>query len=139
MKKSEFWALIALIDQNRLDAMQYKLALVPLIETLSEKSTVELESFMDYLYAALDGLNHEQYRSNTESKDTDAFEYARLYVIGRGEKFYHHVKNNPVDMPSGLCWFEELMYVPDRAWCNVTGLDADDWDYTPAAPGTYEV
>ncbi|WP_127361644.1 DUF4240 domain-containing protein [Actinacidiphila soli] len=58
----------------------------------------------------------------------DGFLYARAAVVAAGRQAYESVLGDPVQFvpyATGLVWAESLLYVPDRAYENITG---EEWD-----------
>jgi len=105
----------------------------PLVKTLSNMPDRAIGGFADQLARrlfALDGRAWAResgdtiWRGEPDKLSVDAFLYARLAVVARGEAFYDAVLADPTRMPKDL-EFEPLLYVAASAHERKTGLDDD--------------
>jgi len=135
MDEEQFWAIIGLLDWKQPD----RPAIVqPALEALSRCSKADIHTFHDLLNEKLYALDGQRFAvhlgSNRYSDDednsfsVDDFLYARCGVVSQGQTFYEAVLNNPAKMPKEFT-FEQLLYLPERAWRLKTGRD--DYDYAP--------
>lgn len=120
-KEEDFWKLINKIDWNA-DG-DYKAAL-PLDEVLSKSSDDFIYSFQDFLaekLSDLDGPVFHGIAAKGLSGSSDAFLYARCYVVAKGADYYYHTLLNPQEFPDE--WFEAILHAPDRAYEQKNGKD----------------
>jgi hypothetical protein len=135
MTDSEFWKLIALVDQGALERNDGDAAMQPLQKALAgknEAALVEFEEVLAQKLYAIDGQAYAQNAGELGSSD-DAFLYARLYVVAKGEEYYKRVRSHPERMSRSIqrtC--EPLLYVHRHAWKTVTGRPAAEWPFTPS-------
>ncbi len=134
MTDSEFWKLIALINLDALDSGDTYRAVFPVQKALLNKNETELEAFQEILSQKLYALDGEVYARNAgeSGRSDDAFLYARLYVVVRGQKHYEEVRSHPDQMPKSLQqWCEDLLYVHKYAWATLTGRSVSEWPFSP--------
>jgi hypothetical protein len=134
MTDSEFWILIALVDQRALDRREQEAAVRPVQLALSKKKEAELVEFEEALAQKLYAIDGEAYAKNAGEygRSDDPFLYVRLYVVARGREYYESVRTHPERMPKTIgesC--ESLLYVHKYAWEKLTGLSASEWPYSP--------
>lgn len=135
MDEEQFWAIIGMFNWKERD----RAAIIqPALEALSQYKETEIFAFHDILNEKLYALDGQRFAvrlgSNRYSKEednyfsVDDFLYARCGVVSQGLTFYEAVVNNPAKMPKEFT-FEQLLYLPERAWLLKTGRD--DYDYSP--------
>ncbi len=135
MKDSEFWDLIALVDQGSLERGDADAAVRPLQRALAAKNEAALVQFEEVLgqkLYALDGKAYAQNAGELASSD-DLFLHARLYVVARGCEYYKSIKSHPESMSRSIqktC--KPLLYVHKHAWEVLTGRPAAEWPYSPS-------
>ena len=139
MDQSNFWRLIAKIDQGALRDGDEEGAVEPLAEALGECSEGDIKEFENILAQCLYDIDGEVYADEAEEsgQSGDGFLYARCFVVAQGKQHYDEVKADPTKMPKSLDqWCESLLYVSQRAWAVATGEDEESWDHH--APVSYE-
>lgn len=95
-----------------------------LVELLSRGPVSVIAGFAERLSEALYRLDRREYG---EELSSDAFLYTRAAVVADGRAAYEEVLADPVlfvPYAEELIWAESLLYVPDRAYGNVTG---EEW------------
>ncbi|MEK7256208.1 MAG: DUF4240 domain-containing protein [Bacteroidota bacterium] len=133
MDEDQFWAIIDLLDWNQPDRQSI---LAPAVEALSRFSKADIQAFHDLMNEklyALDGQRFaEELGSNkyleSEFFSVDDFLYSRCAVVANGRAFFESVLKNPKRIPKEFT-FEQLLYLPNKAWELKTGRD--DYDYFP--------
>jgi hypothetical protein len=132
MTENEFWCQIAKVDVAALNSGGEDEAVRPLIESLATLQASEIEEFDDWLAKQLFRLDTQAHAESAgkSGRSGDGFLYARCFVVASGRAFYSGVLADPAKFPASIeKWCEPLLYVPQRAWSEVTGKDEEDWDY----------
>lgn len=130
-----FWSIIDTLDwtkNNRADVLELA------ILALSKQPKSAIEKFHDLLNEklfVLDGLKFaSELGSNRFSEpgdlhfSVDDFLYSRCGVVANGRDFFETVLANPKRIPKEFT-FEQLLYLPERAWKLKTGKD--DYSHFP--------
>lgn len=139
MNEPEFWQLIDAIDRDALAEGDEETAVEPLVAALEQCTPGEIKQFASLLAQRLYELDGHVYAemAGVNGGSSDAFLYARCYVVASGRGRYEAVKADPTEMPQTLDeWCEALLAVSPRAWAAVTGNDEEEWDFVP--PVSYE-
>ena len=133
MDESRFWDIIDRLDWQQRDRAQ---VVKPALESLSRFPVESIEAFHDIMAEKLFALDARRFAvqlgSNryTDSGDNyfspDDFLYSRCGVVARGKTYYDMVLQNPARMPKEFT-FEQVLYLPRRAYELKTGLD--DYDH----------
>ena len=134
MTESEFWKIIAKVDLQSLDCGDLESAVQPVQVALSGMTEAELVEFQETLAQKLYAIDGEAYAQNAGESgcSDDAFLYARLYVVARGQEHYEAVRCHPERMPKSIQqWCEPLLYVHKYAWESLTGRPASLWPFSP--------
>jgi hypothetical protein len=134
--ETDFWKLISRIDTKALDRGDEEAAVSPLLKALSdgygEKEMMAFEEILSQKLFAIDGEIYAKNAGESGESD-DAFLYARLYIVAKGQKFYESVLANPKKIPKSLDqWCESLLYQHRIAWATLTGKDEADWPFEPS-------
>lgn len=135
MKDSEFWDLIALVDQGALECGDADAAVRPVQRALAGKNEAALVQFEEVLGQKLYALDGKAYAQNAGelASPYDLFLYARLYVVARGSEYYKSIKSHPESMSRSIqktC--EPLLHVHKHAWAERTGRPATEWPFSPS-------
>ena len=136
---SKFWQLIEVIDRDALTEGDDEAAVEPLVAELEQCTAGEIEQFESLLAQRLYDLDGQVYAemAGVNGGSSDAFLYARCYVVASGRERHEAVKADPTEMPQTLDeWCEALLSVSPRAWAAVTGNGEEEWDFVP--PVSYE-
>ena len=132
MDRATFGKPIATIDGDAIRDGDEDAALSPLLQTLSERSDVELAGFAEQLAQVLFQRGGQVYAdcAGDSGNSDDGFLYARCYVVALGRDHYERVVASPSEMPESLEeWCEGLRYVPQRAWAALTGNQEEAWPH----------
>jgi hypothetical protein len=111
MDDTQFWMLIARIDQGALDDGDEEGAVDPLVAALAALPPREIEGFAELLARALHAIDGRAYAdaAGAAGQSGDGFLYARCYVVARGRDFYEGVIADPLRMPGSIDqWCEAL-------------------------------
>jgi hypothetical protein len=133
MIDSEFWNLIALIDQRALERGDQEAAVQPVQRALDKKNEAGLVEFEEALAQRLYAIDGQAYAQNAGELSEDAFLYARLYVVAKGHEYYKRVRSHPEHMSHSIqrmC--EPLLSVHKHAWQKLTGRPAAEWPFSPS-------
>ena len=123
-----FWKLVALIDQDFPDDQLTMECMSPLVEALSKLELSEIKSFEDHLTDCLYSLDTREHARacKLQGRSSDAFLYARAYVVARGRKTFLATLNKPSRMPKEWEDGECLLTAAQKAW-SIKTIDA--WEY----------
>ena len=96
----------------------------PLIARLGSRSPDRIADFFELLSRALHALDTPAQYDTLGEMSGDGFLYWRLCVVANGYDQFAETVKNPGSFPPDL-WFEELLYVADRAHRMATGKEFD--------------
>jgi Protein of unknown function (DUF4240) len=134
MDEDQFWAIIAMLDWDKRNRQE---VLAPAVEALSTFPQADIHAFHELLAEklhALDGrrfaeqLGSNRYAGAEGHFSVDDFLYARCAVVANGRAFFEAVLRQPERIPKEFT-FEQLLYLPERAWQVKTGRD--DYGFFP--------
>jgi hypothetical protein len=129
LRKTEFWAVINLLDWKHQG--KDKKILAPAIKSLTDKTTVEICRFEERLAFHLYQLDTKAHASNigddaydpeSDYVSADLFLYARCVVVANGREFFESVLGDPSQMPKDM-EFESLLALAPSAFKAKTGED----------------
>ncbi|MEV3921013.1 DUF4240 domain-containing protein [Actinomadura coerulea] len=123
MDENGFWLLIENCGPGVPDPDAEHLA-ATLVARLAAGPLSEVIGFAEHLAWALYRLDRREYGRDLSG---DAFLYTRAAVVAAGREAYKRVRGDPADFvpyATGLVWAESLIYVPDRAYEQITG---EEW------------
>jgi hypothetical protein len=124
MNEDTFWQHIEDCTPPTPDPDGYRLA-AALTARLVHGPASDVVGFAEQLSWVLYRLDRKEYGHDLSG---DAFLYTRAAVVAAGREEYEGVLRNParfVRYADDLVWAEALLYVPDRAYEQITG---DEWD-----------
>ncbi|WP_223182760.1 MULTISPECIES: DUF4240 domain-containing protein [unclassified Streptomyces] len=120
MNENAFWQLIEACAPALPDPEGDELA-AALTARLADGSVAEATGFAEQLSRALYRLDRREFG---EGLSGDQFLYTRAAVVAAGREEYESVLRDPerfAPYAEGLVWAEALLYVPDRAYEQLTG------------------
>lgn len=124
MDENGFWRLIEDCKPGVPDPDAEHLAATPTTRLAAGPPPV-VTGFAEQLSWALYRLDRREYGRELSG---DAFLYMRAAVVAAGREVYDRVLREPAEFVPyaiGLVWAESLLYVPDRAYEQITG---EEWD-----------
>lgn len=124
MSEDIFWRLIEECHPSTPDREGVELA-AALTARLVSGAVSGVVSFAEQLSWALYRLDRKEYGSGLSG---DAFLYTRAAVVAAGRDEYESVLRDPERFRpyvDELVWAEPLLYVPDSAYAQITGVE---WD-----------
>jgi hypothetical protein len=124
MDEDAFWQLIEDCTPSAPDPDGDRLA-DALTGHLVNGRASDVVSFAEQLSWALYRLDRKEYGHDLSG---DAFLYTRAAVVATGREEYENILRDPARFAAyadDLVWAEPLLYVPDRAYRQITG---DEWD-----------
>ncbi len=132
MPAKKFWAIIDLLNWDKLTDEDDEAVVAPAIEALSKMSTKDICKFEETLTYNLFKLDTKEHAKNIgemayeEGKyfSPDLFLYARCAVVANGSKLFNKVLRKPSEMVKDLD-FEPLLYIAKEAYEMKTGEDFD--------------
>ena len=134
MTQDEFWALISLLDSERIDEEceegEDDPVTAPLVRALSERSREDIRGFDDILSGLLYELDGQEFawHAGVCGQFESLFLYCRSVAVASGRERYESIVGDPSLMPTDM-EFEPLVTVAERAWFKKTG---EEYDHTPA-------
>ncbi|MBS2539119.1 DUF4240 domain-containing protein [Catenulispora sp. NF23] len=130
MDEDSFWQLIEQCSPSDPDADHAdhgdQLA-EALTEALAVGPVSTIRGFAEQLAWALYRLDRREFGRDLSA---DAFLYTRCAVVADGRAVYEGVLADPALIApyvNGLVWAEDLLYVPDEAYRELTG---QEWEYS---------
>lgn len=124
MDEHSFWQLIEGCKPGAPDPDAERLA-AALTTRLAAGPLADVIGFAENLAWALYRLDRREYGHDLSG---DAFLYTRAAVVADGREAYERVVGDPAEFvpyATELVWAECLLYVPDRAYEQLTG---EEWD-----------
>lgn len=134
MDEEQFWAVIDLLDWDKRDRQEAQASAVAALSTFSKGDIQTFHELLAEKLHALDGrrfaeqLGSNRYTGEEGHFSVDDFLYARCGVVANGRAFFEAVLRQPERMPKEFT-FEQLLYLPERAWREKTGRD--DYGFAP--------
>lgn len=134
MRTDEFWALLTLLDRERIDhdfeENEVDPVTEPLVRALAAREPSDITAFDDLLAEHLFELDGQAWAGNAGvcGEFEDLFLYCRCVVVASGREVYQAVLANPLLMPEGM-EFDRLLDVAERAWSRKTG---EPYEHVPS-------
>ncbi len=136
LSEEHFWEVIAMLDWEK--EGDDEAVVEPAVAHLAAGPVRQIFEFANLLSEKLYALDAKAYTRHIGEDawspgryfSVDNFLYARCCVVANGKEAYEKVLEDPTQMPKDLT-FEELLYIPSKAYERKTGKA---YDYSPAYP-----